>query len=93
MIICKRPAPHFDNYEKGKKNAFWRPSQWDKMCFECQRIKFQWKKWVNIFTHAYGQPDRKIFAFFTPSQSNLRQYRDSNGFTTILILQTYQMKI
>ena len=23
---------------------FWDPSQWDKMCFECQRIKFQWKK-------------------------------------------------
>ena len=22
----------------------WDPSQWDKMCFECQRIKFQWKK-------------------------------------------------
>ena len=21
MIICKRPAPHFDNHEKGMKNA------------------------------------------------------------------------
>ena len=25
MIICKRPAPHFDNQEKGIKNAFLRP--------------------------------------------------------------------
>ena len=25
MIICKRPAPHFDNHEKGMKNAFLRP--------------------------------------------------------------------
>ena len=25
MIICKRPAPHFDNQEKGMKNAFLRP--------------------------------------------------------------------
>ena len=34
---------------------FWVPSQWDKMCFEYQRIKFQWKKWVTIFTFAFGQ--------------------------------------
>ena len=26
------------------KMHFWDPSQWDKMCFNCQRIKFQWKK-------------------------------------------------
>ena len=25
MIICKRPATHFDNHEKGMKNAFLRP--------------------------------------------------------------------
>ena len=25
MIICPRPAPHFDNHEKGMKNAFLRP--------------------------------------------------------------------
>ena len=25
VIICKRPAPHFDNQEKGMKNAFLRP--------------------------------------------------------------------
>ena len=24
MIICKRPAPHFDKYEKGMKTAFLR---------------------------------------------------------------------
>ena len=27
MIICKRPAPHFDNHEKGMKMHFWDPSQ------------------------------------------------------------------
>ena len=25
MIICKRPAPHFDNHEKGLNMHFWRP--------------------------------------------------------------------
>ena len=25
MIICKRPAPHFDKHEKGMKSAFLRP--------------------------------------------------------------------
>ena len=34
---------------------FWDPSQWDKMWFEYQIIKFQWKKWVKMFTFAYGQ--------------------------------------
>ena len=32
---------------------YWDPSQWDKLCIEYQRIKFQWKKWVNIFTFAW----------------------------------------
>ena len=32
------------------KMHFWDPPQWDKMCFEYQRIKFQW---VNIFTFGY----------------------------------------
>ena len=50
IIIC--------NHEKGMKNAFWDPSQWDKMCFEYYRNKFQWKEWVNIFTFAYGQDRR-----------------------------------
>ena len=36
------------------KMHFWDPSQWDRMGFECQRIKFQWKK-DKIFTFAYGQ--------------------------------------
>ena len=44
MIICKRPAPQFNNQERAWKMHFWDSSQWDKMCFECQRIKFQWKK-------------------------------------------------
>ena len=30
--------------ETALKMHFWDPSQWDKMCFECQRIKFRWKK-------------------------------------------------
>ena len=54
MIICMRPAPHFDNHKRAWKMHFWDPSQWDKTCFECQRIKFQWKK-IKIFTFAYGQ--------------------------------------
>ena len=33
IIMCKRPAPHFDNHEKGMKYAFWDPSGLDKMCF------------------------------------------------------------
>ena len=32
------------------KMHLWDPSQWDKMCFECQRIKFQSKK-VSKFSH------------------------------------------
>ena len=35
-------GPHFDNHKKGKMQ-FWDPSQWDKMCFKYQRIKYQWK--------------------------------------------------
>ena len=58
------------------KMHFWDPSQWDKMCLKCQRIKFQWKKdhnfhiclwsgprWLNPHP-PYGQPDRKIFVFY-----------------------------
>ena len=30
---------------------FWDPSQWEKMYFEYQRTKFQWKKWVKIFKY------------------------------------------
>ena len=33
MVIC--------NHEKGIKMHIWDPSQWDKMGFENQRIKFQ----------------------------------------------------
>ena len=80
IIICKRPAPDFDNHEEGTKNAFfWDPSQWDKMCFECQRIQFQWVK-ESKFSHLltvsaeaadapppYGQPDCIISAFLRPT--------------------------
>ena len=27
---------------------FWDPARWDKVCFECQRIKSQWKKNQNF---------------------------------------------
>ena len=57
MVICKMPALT-DNHlqpRKAMKNAFRDPSQSDKMCFEYQTIKFQWKKWVKVFTFAYGQ--------------------------------------
>ena len=40
---------------KALKMHFWDPSQWDKMCFEYHRAIFHWKKWVTIFTFAYGQ--------------------------------------
>ena len=45
MIICKRPAPHFDNHEKGIKMHFWDPSQWAKMFWVS---KIQIEKWVKI---------------------------------------------
>ena len=49
---------------------FWDPSRWYKMCFECQGIKFQWKKNQNFHIclrsgprwltplPPYSQPDR-----------------------------------
>ena len=69
--------------QRARKKHFWYPSQWRKMCFEYQRIKFQWKKWVKIFKFdygkgrggwpphppPYGQPDRK-YPFSTPSLRN-----------------------
>ena len=39
----------------GMKRAFLGPLTMRKMGFEYQRIKFHWKKWVKIFTFAYGQ--------------------------------------
>ena len=60
------------------KKHFWDPSQWNKMCFEYQRIKFQWEKGQKV-SHLlmvraegadplplapYGQPDRKISVVF-----------------------------
>ena len=89
MIICKRPV-FLDNHlqeagpsrwsfttmKRAWKMHFWDHSQWDKMCFECHRIKFQWKK-GSKFSHLltvrakgavappppYGQPDREISVF------------------------------
>ena len=44
MIICKRPAPHFDNYEKSMRMHIWDPSKWDKRCFECHKKQMSMKK-------------------------------------------------
>ena len=65
------------------KMHFWGPSQWDKMCFWYQIIKIQWKKYIKIFTFAYGQGQGgcpppstvsltiKYLLFFTPSLKRL----------------------
>ena len=50
IIICKRPAPHFDNQKRAWKIHFLDPSQWDKMCFKYQRIKLVWKN-GSIFSY------------------------------------------
>ena len=50
IIICKRPAPHFDNHEKGMKNAFLRPFTMTLNVY--QRIKKVKKKGIEIFTFA-----------------------------------------
>ena len=44
IIICNRLAPILTTKKRAWKMHLWDPSQWDKMCFEYQRIKFQWKK-------------------------------------------------
>ena len=69
------------NAKKTWQMHFWDPSQWDKMCFECQIIKFQWETKWSKFSHLlsvraegadppppstpYGQPDRKMSFFLT----------------------------
>ena len=61
------PALTDDHFQprKAMKNAFRDPSQSDKMCFEYQTIKFQWKKWVKVFTFAYGQVSLTVkYPFF-----------------------------
>ena len=51
---------------------FWDPSQWDEMCFECQRIRFQWKKcpffWrLPLLAHFRFFPASSRDAFLLPS--------------------------
>ena len=71
IISCQRPAPpdyhlqeaggsgwSFATMKRACKMHIWNPSKWNKMCFEYQRIKFQWKKWVKIFIFSYGQDRR-----------------------------------
>ena len=53
--VTKRSDSGIAEALKALKMHFWDPSQWDKMCFEYHRVIFHWKKWVNIFTFAYGQ--------------------------------------
>ena len=61
-------GPHFDNHKKGKMQ-FWDPSQWDKMCFKYQRIKYQWKKWKTVKKNHVNYP-----GFSTPSQSKTQNF-------------------
>ena len=73
----KRPALILTTTKRAWKMNFWDPSQWGKMCFECQRIKFQWKKdkKMHIFydqgrcswslpSPPFGQPNRKKLIYF-----------------------------
>ena len=53
--VTKRSDSGIAEALKALKMHFWDPSQWDKMCFEYHRVIFHWKKWVKIFTFAYGQ--------------------------------------
>ena len=53
---------------------------WDKLCFECQRIKFQWKNDQNFQGRwswpplPYGQPDRKKSVFLRLALQKLASY-------------------
>ena len=38
----------FATTNRAWKMHFWDPSQWDEMCFEYQRITFQWKNGSNF---------------------------------------------
>ena len=73
----EEPSKHIvsiGNHEKGMKNAFSAPSQWNEMCFVHQRIIFEGKKGQNFhiclrsgwgpLPLPYGQPDRKIPVFY-----------------------------
>ena len=53
---------------------------WDKLCFECRRIKFQWKNDQNFQGRwgwpplPYGQPDRKKSVFLRLALQKLASY-------------------
>ena len=64
MIICKRPAPRMIicNHVKGMKYTFLRPFT---MCFEYQRIKFQWKNGFSHLLTVRAEGTERVF-FMTP---------------------------
>ena len=53
--VTKRSDRGIAEALKALKMHFWDTSQWDKMWFEYLRVIFHCKKWVKIFTFAYGQ--------------------------------------
>ena len=54
MIICKRPATHFDNHEKGIANAFFETLHNDIKCvLSVKESNFNEKK-IKIFTFDYS---------------------------------------
>ena len=55
MIICKRPAPHFDNHEKGMKNVFLRPltMRWNVLWVPKNQITMQTNE--KMLTHFSSQ--------------------------------------
>ena len=72
--IENEPSPLW-NFSKNSLELVVPPfPQWDKMRFEYQRVQFQWKKRVKIFTKLltvraegadpYSQPDCKISVFY-----------------------------
>ena len=78
MIIYKRPAPHFDNHEKGMKMLFETLYNEMKCVLSVTESNLNKKK-IKIFTFAYGQPDRKISTFFDdfPFSDKGEQWSDS----------------
>ena len=96
MIICKRLATHFDNHKRAWKMHFWDPSQWDKMCFECQRIKLsKWPNWtMNSETHTFARPSKVFSSHYIGSwrvtclKSNTVHFPKSNTENTILPVRT-----
>ena len=83
IFICKRLVPLGDHLQprKGHEKCIFETLHNEIKCvLSIRKSNFNWKKWVKIFTFAYGlgrgswappppysQPDRKISSFLTPS--------------------------